>query len=224
MCLYGLRYNAQQRKLFRIPGNGICYIASSHQASRVNIALHKGISPVTGEDETDKGAGTLGLGSAKQLRIQRLVIASMSSYWAWIQSLFFNSAFSSNASEATLVFLCNIGAHFIGLALLAICSKRFAPYIERRLLTVGSTVIVCIASVAVHIGSHMGIFPAEIFGSVFAGIGSAVFLVVWGEAYAHIPSFNTRKTTISIAVVAAFALFIVIASLPEMLMCGKVTQ
>ncbi|WP_041690753.1 hypothetical protein [Eggerthella sp. YY7918] len=154
---------------------------------------------------------------AKYLKLQRYVVIAIGCYWAWIQSLFFNTAFSSNTPEATTVFLCNVGAHFFSLILFAIGTKRFAPYIERRTLVITSTVVVCVASIVIYVGATMNFLYAEAIGSLLAGSGSAVFLVLWGEAYAHIPNQNTRKTTIALSVLVAFMLFVIIANLPEIL-------
>ena len=153
----------------------------------------------------------------KQQNMQWLVIISIGCYWAWIQSLLFDPSFSSNTIDAAAVFLCNVGAHFLGLAVLALLAKRFAPYVSHKAFAITSTIVVTAASLAIYAGACFELAPLVLVGSVLAGDGSAVFLVMWGEAYSSMVDPNSRKTTMSISVVAAFALFVVVANLPEAL-------
>lgn len=147
--------------------------------------------------------------------IETASYAGLGFYWAWLFLVFYSPVLMPAAdypgSSVRDMWMWSAWAHAIALFVVAFLARRIDTLIRCRAVAISAALVVCIGTALIPLagtlfGDHS--FAADtvrIAGAVLAGAGTALLVLMWGEAYSKMGAwFSLVGVIASYAVSAVF--------------------
>lgn len=147
--------------------------------------------------------------------IETASYAGLGFYWAWLFLVFYSPALMPSAdypgSSVRDIWMWSAWAHAITLLVVAFLARRIDTLIRRRPVAVSVAFIVCFGTALIPLaGTLFGDYSfvadgVRITGAVITGAGTALLVLMWGEAYSKMGAwFSLAGVIASYAVSAVF--------------------
>lgn len=143
-------------------------------------------------------------------------LIGIGSYWAWSGALLITASLwpSADVSYLHATWLVNVAAHCVCLLAFGLLSKRLAPYSQRRILVVAAPLFIIVGTGALTAGYAFSAFGITLAGSTVSGVGTALILLMWGEACTRLQEGDVQRLVLSGSVVAGLMVILLIVCLP----------
>lgn len=156
--------------------------------------------------------------------IETASYAGLGFYWAWLFLVFYSPVLMPSAdypgASVRDIWMWSAWAHAIVLFVVAFLAKRIGTLLRRRPAVVSSGVVVCFGTALVPLaeilcGDHVLAADAmRISGAVLTGTGTALIVLMWGEAYSKMGAWFSLVGVIASYAVSAVFYFAVQALSP----------
>lgn len=144
-------------------------------------------------------------------------LLGIGSYWAWSGALLITASLWPTADIVLIhaTWLLNVATHCISLLMFGFLAKKFAPYSQYRVFTVGAPILIIIGTAALFIGYALPITELTLAGSIISGIGTASVLLLWGETCTHLKEGDVQRLVLSGSVIVGLMIILLIVCLPS---------